>query len=77
MTRIDTTWTHRPIDTVQREDRRDRAAEVILLTVGIVFGSLLVGAEDAYGAGQAGRNSLRRPPRACRRRRQRAPATRT
>ena len=54
MTRIDTTRTHRPIDTVQREDRRDRAAEVILLAVGIVFGSLLVGAEDAYGAGQEG-----------------------
>jgi hypothetical protein len=51
MTRIDTTRTHRPTDTEQREDRKDRAAEVILLAVGIVFGSLLVSAEDAYGAG--------------------------
>jgi hypothetical protein len=51
MTRIDTTRTHRPTDTEQREDRKDRAAEVILQAVGIVFGSLLVSAEDAYGAG--------------------------
>ena len=54
MTRTETNRTHRPIDTGQREDRRDRAAEAIILAAGIVFSGILVSAEDAYGAGQEG-----------------------
>jgi hypothetical protein len=34
----ETTQAHRPIDTGQREDREDRAAEAIPLAAGIVFG---------------------------------------
>ena len=54
MTRIDTTRTHRPINTERRAYRKDRAAEAIILAAGIVFGGLLVSAEDAYGAGPEG-----------------------
>ena len=54
MTRIDTTRTHRPIDTERRAYRKDRAAEAIILAAGIIFGGLLVSAEDAYGAGPEG-----------------------
>ena len=54
MTRIDTTRTHRPIDIGQCEKRKDRTAEAIILAAGIVFGGLLVSAEDAYGAGPEG-----------------------
>ena len=49
MTRIDTTRTHRPAGTGKRIRRHDRAAEAVLLAAGIIFGGLLVTAEDAYG----------------------------
>ena len=50
MARIDTTRTHRPIHTSRRFRRPDRAAEAVILAAGIVFGGLLVSAQDAYGA---------------------------
>ncbi len=50
MARIDTTRTHRPIHTSHRSRRPDRTAEAIILAAGIVFGGLLVSAQDAYGA---------------------------
>ena len=50
MTRIDTTRTHRPIATGRRVLRSERAAEAVILAAGIVFGGLLVSAQDAYGA---------------------------
>ena len=50
MTRIDTTRTHRPIHTSRRLRRPDRAAEAVILAAGIVFGGLLVSAQEAYAA---------------------------
>ncbi|WP_207168961.1 hypothetical protein, partial [Rhodovibrio sodomensis] len=61
MTRIDTTRTHRSIDTEGRAYRKDRAAEAIILAAGIVFGGLLVSAEDAYGAGPKGQQLAAAP----------------
>ena len=50
MVRIDTTRTHRPIDTGRRVLRTERAADAVILAAGIVFGGLLVSAQDAFGA---------------------------
>ena len=50
MARIDTTRTHRPIDTSRRFRRPERAAEAVILAAGIVFGGLLVSAHDVYAA---------------------------
>jgi len=61
MSRIDTTRTDRLTFAVPRAPRKDRVAEAAILAAGIVFGGLLVMAQDAFGADPQGLPSASAP----------------